>query len=96
MNLVARDNAGRVGWSSPPLSFTTGTPTASSCAVTYRETANWGNGFVAELEIANTGTAPVSTWSLAYTWPTGRQQVGSGWNATPLAYRLNGVPCTTR
>jgi hypothetical protein len=132
VNLVARDNAGRVSWSSPPLSFTTGTPAASSCAVTYRETANWGNGFVAELDIANTGTAPVNTWSLAYTWPTGWQQVGSGWNATwtqtgrqvtvagtaplapgasttagfvgnyqgpnvtPLAYRLNGVLCTTR
>ena len=132
VNLVARDNAGKVSWSSPPLSFTTGTPAASSCAVSYRETANWGNGFVADLEITNTGTAPVSTWSLTYAWPTGWQQVGSGWNATwtqtgrqvtvagtaplapgasttagfvgnyqgpnvtPLAYRLNGVLCTTR
>jgi hypothetical protein len=82
VNLVARDNAGRVSWSSPPLTFTTATPTTSSCAVAYRETTNWGNGFVADLEITNTGTTPVNGWTLTYTWPTTWQQVGSGWNAT--------------
>ncbi|KOX13352.1 alpha-L-arabinofuranosidase [Saccharothrix sp. NRRL B-16348] len=82
VNLVARDNAGRVSWSSPPLTFTTGTPATSTCAVTYRESANWGNGFVADLEIANTGTTPVAGWTLTYTWPTTWQQVSSGWNAT--------------
>lgn len=82
VNLIARDNAGKVSWSSPPLTFTTKTPAASSCAVTYRETTNWGNGFVAELEIANTGTRPAAGWTLTYSWPTTWQQVGSGWNAT--------------
>ncbi len=82
INLVARDNAGRSSWSSPPLTFTTGTPPASSCAVTYRETTNWGNGFVAELDIANTGTTPATGWALSYTWPTTWQQVSNGWNAT--------------
>ncbi len=132
VNLVARDNEGKVSWSSPPLTFTTGTPAESSCAVSYRETANWGNGFVADVEVTNTGSAPVNGWTLTYAWPTGWQQVGSGWNATwtqtgrqvsvvnegalapggsvtvgfvgnyqgpnvtPLAYRLNGVLCTTR
>lgn len=82
VNLVARDNAGRVSWSSPPLTFTTGTPATSSCAVTYRESTNWGNGFVADLEITNTGTAPLTGWTLTYTWPTTWQQVSGGWNAT--------------
>ncbi|WP_367130284.1 cellulose binding domain-containing protein [Saccharothrix sp. HUAS TT1] len=82
VNLVARDNAGRTSWSSPPLTFATGTPATSRCAVTYREASNWGNGFVADLEIANTGTTPINGWTLTYTWPTTWQQVGSGWNAT--------------
>ncbi|MFT7836845.1 cellulose binding domain-containing protein [Saccharothrix sp. BKS2] len=82
VTLVARDNAGRVSWSSPPLTFATGTPATSSCAVSYRETTNWGNGFVADLEITNTGTRPVEAWTLTYTWPTSWQQVANGWNAT--------------
>ncbi len=82
VNLVARDNAGRVSWSSPPLTFTTRTPATSTCAVAYRESANWGNGFVADLEISNTGTRPLAGWTLTYTWPTTWQQVSSGWNAT--------------
>ncbi|WP_461124332.1 cellulose binding domain-containing protein [Saccharothrix stipae] len=82
VNLTARDNAGRTSWSSPPLTFTTGTPATSSCAVTYRETTNWGNGFVADLEITNTGAVPIAGWTVTYTWPTTWQQVSSGWNAT--------------
>ncbi|TQM80854.1 alpha-L-arabinofuranosidase [Saccharothrix saharensis] len=82
VNLVARDNAGRVSWSSPPLTFTTGTPATSTCAVTYKESTNWGNGFVADLQITNTGTRPAAGWTLTYTWPTTWQQVSSGWNAT--------------
>ncbi|ONI87728.1 alpha-L-arabinofuranosidase [Saccharothrix sp. ALI-22-I] len=82
VNLVARDNAGRVSWSSPPLTFTTGTPTTSTCAVTFRETTNWGSGYVADIEIANTGTETQDGWTLTYTWPTTWQQVSSGWNAT--------------
>lgn len=82
VNLVARNNAGRTSWSSPPLTFTTGTPASAPCAVTYRETTNWGNGFVADIDITNTGSTPIAGWTLTYTWPTTWQQVSSGWNAT--------------
>ncbi|MEU7532259.1 cellulose binding domain-containing protein [Saccharothrix sp. NPDC042600] len=81
VNLVARDGAGRVSWASEPLTFTTGTPTTSRCAVTFRETTNWGNGYVATVEIANTGAEPLDGWQLTWTWPTRWQQVSSGWNA---------------
>ncbi|GAA0262614.1 cellulose binding domain-containing protein [Saccharothrix mutabilis subsp. mutabilis] len=81
VNLVARDGAGRVSWASEPLAFTTGTPTTSTCAVAFRETTNWGNGYVANVEIANTGTQPLDGWQLTWTWPTSWQQVSSGWNA---------------
>ena len=82
VTLLARDNAGKVSWSSPPLTFTTRTPATSSCAVAYREATNWGNGFVANLEITNTGTTPIAAWTLTYSWPTTWQQVANGWNAT--------------
>lgn len=81
VNLVARDGAGRVSWSSEPLTFTTGTPTTATCAVRFRETTNWGNGYVADVEVANTGAEPLDGWQLTWTWPTTWQQVSSGWNA---------------
>ncbi|GAB3434561.1 cellulose binding domain-containing protein [Actinophytocola sediminis] len=82
VNVLARDNAGRVSWASPPLSFRTTTPAASSCAVRLAETANWGNGFVADVTITNTGAQAIDTWTMTFTWPTGWQQADSGWNAT--------------
>lgn len=82
VNLIARDGAGRVSWSSPPLTFSTATPAASTCAVKLTNANDWGNGFVGGVDITNTGDAPVDSWSLAFDWPTGWQQVSSGWNAT--------------
>ncbi|MCS7475641.1 cellulose binding domain-containing protein [Umezawaea endophytica] len=82
VNLIARDNAGRVSWSSPPATFTTTTPPTSTCAVTFTDTNDWGNGYVGAVDITNTGTTSLDTWTLAFTWPTTWQQVTSGWNAT--------------
>lgn len=82
VNILARDGAGRVSWASPPLSFRTTTPATSSCAVRFAETTNWGNGYVADVTVTNTGTAPIDTWALSFTWPTSWQRVDSGWNGT--------------
>ncbi|OLF17217.1 cellulose binding domain-containing protein [Actinophytocola xanthii] len=82
VNVLARDNAGRVSPASPPLTFQTTAPSASSCAVRFTETTNWGNGFVADIAVTNTGTAPVDAWTLTFTWPTTWQRLDSGWNAT--------------
>jgi cellulose binding protein with CBM2 domain/fibronectin type III domain protein len=81
VNLVARDNAGRVSWSSPPITFTTATPPTSTCAVTFTDSTDWGNGYVGGVDITNTGTTPVDAWTLTFDWPTAWQQVSSGWNA---------------
>ncbi len=81
VNVVARDRAGRVSWASPPLTFQTASPATSTCAVRYTETTNWGNGFVANLDVTNTGTHPLDTWTLTFTWPTSWQHADSGWNA---------------
>jgi hypothetical protein len=82
VNVVSRDAAGRVSWASPPLTFTTGTPDVAACAVTFRDTNDWGNGYVGSVDITNTGKEPVTSWTLRFDWPTGWQQLSSGWSAT--------------
>jgi hypothetical protein len=80
VNIVARDRTGKVSWASPPVTFQTTAPTTSACAVRYTETTNWGNGFVANLDITNTGDHPLDTWTLTFPWPTTWQHADSGWN----------------
>ncbi|MFI7305933.1 cellulose binding domain-containing protein [Micromonospora aurantiaca] len=82
VNVLARDTAGRVSWSSPPLTFATGSPAESSCAVRFNDDNDWGNGYVANVEVINTGAKAVDGWTLTWTWPTAWQQVSSGWSAT--------------
>lgn len=82
VNVLARDAAGAVSWSSPPLTVTTGTPAESTCAVRLSTVTDWSSGYVGGIDITNTGPNALADWTLAFTWPTGRQQVGSGWNAT--------------
>ncbi|MEU9559160.1 GH12 family glycosyl hydrolase domain-containing protein [Streptomyces fumanus] len=55
-----------------------GTPTA--CKVTYG-TNVWSGGFTADVTIANTGSAPVENWQLAFTLPSG-QRITQAWNAS--------------
>jgi hypothetical protein len=82
INVLARDTAGRVSWSSLPLTVTTTAPASSSCTVKFSDTNDWGNGFVGAVEVTNNGPAPVTGWTLTFTWPTGWQSVQSGWSAT--------------
>lgn len=116
------------------VSASTSPPPPSTCAVSYARQSEWSGGFVAQVTIANTGTAQVSGWTLAFTIP-GDQVIGNAWNATvsqsgrnvtatnlaynaviapgastsfgfqgtwhssdasPTAFTLNGVACTTR
>ncbi|MBO3745851.1 cellulose binding domain-containing protein [Streptosporangiaceae bacterium NEAU-GS5] len=82
VNVLARDNAGKVSWASPPLTITTGAPATSSCTVTFTDANDWGNGYVASIDITNTGTAAIDGWTLTYTWPTVWQSMNGGWNGT--------------
>jgi hypothetical protein len=82
VNVVARDTSGAVSWASPPLTITTGSPANSTCTVRMSNVTDWSSGFVGGVDITNTGTAPVTGWTLNFTWPTGWQQVSSGWNGT--------------
>jgi chitodextrinase len=82
VNVLARDTTGNVSWASPPLTITTGSPANSTCVVRLSDVNDWSSGFVGGIDITNTRGAPLNGWTLAYAWPTGRQQVTSGWNGT--------------
>ncbi|MER6512102.1 cellulose binding domain-containing protein [Nonomuraea sp. NPDC001636] len=81
VNVIARDSGGGVSWASPPLTFTTGTPATSSCAVRFTDQTDWASGYVGAVEITNNG-APVNGWTLSFPWPRPWQSLGSGWSAT--------------
>ncbi|MFC8082810.1 cellulose binding domain-containing protein [Streptomyces sp. NPDC057340] len=53
---------------------------ASACTVSYR-TNVWQGGFTADVTVANTGTAPVDGWRLAFPLPSG-QRITHAWNAS--------------
>ncbi|MEJ3749947.1 PQQ-dependent sugar dehydrogenase [Actinomycetes bacterium KLBMP 9797] len=50
-----------------------------ACRVSY-ETQAWGTGFRANVTLTNTGTQPVTGWTVGWTY-AGPQKVGSAWNA---------------
>ncbi|MEU3470735.1 glycoside hydrolase family 9 protein [Streptomyces sp. NPDC006687] len=54
---------------------------AASCAVEYRVDNAWGDGFTATVTLRNTGSSPVSGWTLGWSF-AGDQRIGSAWNAT--------------
>lgn len=82
VNVLARDTSGRPSWASPPLTFTTGSPKDSTCTVRYTVNNDWGNGHITGVDITHNGPDPIDGWTLAFSWPTGWQQVDSGWSAT--------------
>jgi hypothetical protein len=82
VNVLARDTAGKVSWASPPLTITTAPPASGACAVRFADVSNWGSGFVASVDITNNSQNPIDGWTLGFSWPTGWQQLGGGWNGT--------------
>ncbi|SDK95171.1 cellulose binding domain-containing protein [Nonomuraea jiangxiensis] len=79
VNVIARDSAGGHSWASPPLTFTTGTPAASSCTVRLTNQNDWGSGYVGGIDITNNGAA-INGWTLTFGWPRPWQSLGSGWS----------------
>jgi lysophospholipase L1-like esterase len=50
----------------------------SGCSATYKITNQWGGGFQGEVTVKNTGTAPISGWTVTWTFANG-QQVTQAW-----------------
>ncbi|HTI21999.1 MAG TPA: cellulase family glycosylhydrolase [Kutzneria sp.] len=57
------------------------TPPPASCAVTYHVDSSWNGGFNATVTLKDTGSAPLTNWTLTWTEPAGVQLL-NGWNAT--------------
>ena len=51
------------------------------CQVGYTTASQWAGGFVANVTITNTGSTPVSGWTLKFTFP-GDQKITSAWNGS--------------
>lgn len=58
---------------------TSGGTGSGACAVTYTK-SEWQGGLTADIKVANTGSTPVSGWTLAFSFP-GDTKVTSVWNA---------------
>jgi hypothetical protein len=83
LNVLATDQRGYLSMPSTPVTFVTGTPRHSTCAVTYDVSTGWDSGFVTNISITDTGPDPITGWTLAFRFPTTTETVsGSTWNAT--------------
>jgi len=82
LNVLATDQKGYLSAPSAPVTFITGTPQHSSCAVSYALSTGWESGFVANISVTDTGPAPITGWTLAFAFPATTESVSSGWNAT--------------
>lgn len=73
------------GAASNAVSFTVnsssggGGGSGSGCHITYAVTNSWSTGFQVAITIGNTGTAALSNWTLAWTFP-GSQTISNLWN----------------
>jgi mannan endo-1,4-beta-mannosidase len=83
--VYAKDAAGNRSPRSATVTVTTeedtGTPGAG-CSVNYRVANEWPGGFQGEISIRNTGTAAITGWTLAFTFPNG-QTITNMWGGTP-------------
>jgi endoglucanase len=56
-------------------------PPTISCSVAYKVDNSWQGGFQASVTLTDTGTGPLSNWTLGWTEPAGVTGI-NGWNAT--------------
>ncbi|MFI7599988.1 cellulase family glycosylhydrolase [Actinoplanes sp. NPDC049681] len=61
-------------YGTPPSS-----PPGRTCTATYAITGQWTGGFQGAVTV-QAGTAPISAWTVAWTWPDG-QRFTNSWNA---------------
>ena len=89
LNVLATDQKGYLSAPSQPVTFITGTPQHSTCAVSYYMSTDWGNGFIANISITDTGPNPITGWTLAFSFPATTESLSGGWNATYTATGSN-------
>jgi endoglucanase len=64
-------------------SATTSAPAniSSSCHITYTDQNDWGVGFTGAIAITNTGTTPITSWTLTWAY-SGNQALNQSWNGS--------------
>ncbi len=62
-----------------PTPTPTPTPSPTDASVSFAVTSDWGTGFGGQITVVNDGSAPISNWTLGFTWD---RSIGSIWNAT--------------
>ncbi|MFJ4282009.1 cellulase family glycosylhydrolase [Streptomyces massasporeus] len=54
---------------------------SATCTAAYAGGSDWGGGFNAEVKVTNTGSVPLKSWKVTWTW-SGSQKVTNMWNAS--------------
>jgi lysophospholipase L1-like esterase len=65
----------------PTPTVTITPPPTGGCTATYKATGQWQGGFQGEVTVKNTGTTPISAWTVAWTFANG-QQITQIWGGT--------------
>jgi hypothetical protein len=78
---VRAARGGLISSASNSASGTTSAAAQVSCRVSYDAAKDWGTGFVGTISITNTGTGPLSSWTLTWT-NRGDQRVSASWNGS--------------
>jgi len=81
VTVTVRDTTNASGSASFSWTIGPGGGGTGTCHVTYTRSDEWGGGFVANLTVANTGTAAINGWTLTFAFP-GDQHITNAWNAT--------------
>lgn len=90
--VTAANSAGESTPSNQATATTAPISSGASCRVQYILNSQWNNGFNTSLSIQNTGTTPISSWTLTWTWP-GNQAIVQSWNSS---YTQSGNAVTLR
>jgi hypothetical protein len=79
VQLTVAGHPGAAVLATATLGITQASPPPLACHVSYAA-SNWPGGFTASVTIGDTGPAPISGWTLAFTFP-GDQKITNAWNA---------------
>jgi hypothetical protein len=78
---------------SPSASASTSAPAGFACHVTYTKESEWAGGFTAGVQINNTGSTTISSWTISFAFP-GDQTETSSWNVGTLTQSGKTVTAT--
>jgi len=76
----ASASASRSASASASASRSSGPPPTGGCSATYRVVGQWQGGFQGEVQVTNTGTAAIGSWTVRFTFGAG-QVISQAWVA---------------